>query len=141
MFDDITWITSFTGENRWLSNFWPATVMLDNVYYPSVENAYQAAKTLVLEDRVAFRACTAAQAKKLGRKLKVRQDWDNIKISVMRDLLSQKFTIAELAEKLKATGDANLVEGNTWGDTFWGMCDGKGHNHLGTLLMFIREQI
>src|SRR5690606_37875392 len=81
-------------------------------------------------------------AKRLGRQIKMVQNWDQIKVEVMERLLRQKFAPGtELARKLVATGDAQLIEYNTWGDTFWGVCDGTGQNWLGRLLMKIREEL
>ena len=135
----MTDITSFTKEYRWLSNFWEVDVTLDNDVYPSVEAAYQAAKTLIMSERVPFLTAKPAEAKKLGKTVTKRADWDQIKVSVMRDLLFQKFKNPELKEWLLRTGDAQLIEGNWWGDTFWGVCRGKGENHLGKLLMQVRR--
>ena len=140
-------IVSFRNENRFLSNFWPCKVILDGVTYPSVENAYQAAKTLDPEIRKKFESCTAAQSKKMSRSLKVRDDWNEVKLSVMEGLLNQKFQNGtDLWEKLKSTTPEEIVEGNTWHDNFWGVCCcGKketckgGENHLGKLLMKIRS--
>ena len=135
-------IDKFSGKNRWLSNFWPAEVELNGMTYASVEHAYQAAKTLNMEDRGLFQGVTASVAKSLGKKLAVRDDWNEIKIAVMTDLNLQKYTKhPELAAKLIATGDELLVEGNTWGDVFWGVCKGIGDNHLGKILMEIRKNI
>jgi len=134
-------INSFRGKNRFLSNFWPAPVTLDGVEYPSTENAYQAAKTLDLECRKVFETCSSGDAKKLGRQLTVRDDWKNISLGIMLDLNRQKFQDEELKAKLKATGDQELVEGNTWGDTFWGVCNGVGENHLGKILMQVRKEV
>lgn len=130
-------ILEFKGEYRWLSNFWPSKVTFDGVCYPSVENAYQAAKTIYIPQREQFKNCTAGQARRLGRSnVKVRDDWHDVKVDIMRSLIEQKFAPGtELAEKLKSTGDGQLVEGNTWGDIFWGACHGHGHNVLGKLLM------
>lgn len=134
-------IVAFTGANRFLSNFWPATVTLDGVAYPSVESAYQAAKTLDLEARVPFQSASASEAKKLGKSLPMRADWEAVKLAVMEGLLRQKFADPYLREQLLATGDQLLQEGNHWGDVFWGVCRGKGLNHLGQLLMLIRDEI
>ena len=128
-------ILEFQGEHRWLSNFWPSTVWLDGDSYPSVENAYQAAKFETCR-RVPFVNCTPGQAKRLGRSLFVRGDWEQIKVQVMRSLIQQKFEPgSDLGNKLAATGHSKIVEGNTWGDTFWGVCRGRGQNVLGELLM------
>ena len=75
-------INEFQGEFRWLSNFWPAQVVLDGVVFPSVENAYQAAKTFI-ENRKDFIDCTPGQAKRLGKKVKIRPDWESIKIKAL----------------------------------------------------------
>jgi len=141
-------IDSFSGEFEFLSNFapsivyWPAGGMASEISYRTVEHAYQAAKTLVEGERDKIRnAKTAAAAKKLGRKATLRKDWENIKLTVMLNLLRQKFAIPELRQRLLDTGDAELIEGNWWGDTFWGVCRGKGKNNLGKLLMRIRKEI
>lgn len=129
-------ITAFAGDHRWLSNFWYARVTLDGVSYPTVENAYQAAKTLNLEARHQFERCTPGDAKRLGKRLVLRADWDRVKLAVMRDLIAQKFARGtRLADQLLTTGTAELVEGNRWGDRYWGVCQGEGQNHLGRLLM------
>jgi N-glycosidase YbiA len=137
-------IYNFTGDYRFLSNFWPCQVMLDRLHYPSVEHAYQAAKTVHWAERAFIRKqCPKpGDAKSFGKLVTMRPDWDAIKLDVMGDLLRQKFApFTPLAERLLATGDAKLVEGNTWGDTFWGRCRGKGKNHLGNLLMTIRQEL
>ena len=81
-------ILSFHGEHRWLSNFWPAKVSLDGVVYPSVEHAYQAAKTEPV-NRSVFLRCTAAEAKRLGREVPMRADWGGAKVAVMHSLVAQ----------------------------------------------------
>jgi ribA/ribD-fused uncharacterized protein len=134
-------ILGFTGENRWLSNFWPSEVEMDGVVFPSVENAYQAAKTDDKDKRREMATLTAAQAKKQGRKLTIRPDWETVKLSVMEGLLRQKFAVPELRQKLIDTGDAYLEETNWWGDQFWGVSHGKGLNWLGSLLMKIRKEL
>lgn len=134
-------ITKFSGEYRWLSNFYPCNIYVDTVLYPSVEHAYQAAKTIHAEEKEVIRSSpTAGIAKKLGKHVTIRDDWEEIKIPTMANLLWQKFmSSTELANKLKETSGRQLVEGNTWGDTFWGVCRGTGSNHLGELLMSIRK--
>lgn len=135
-------IISFTGEYRWLSNFWYSSVSAFGRIFPTVEHAYQACKSIDPSDHQKIAWCkTPGQAKKAGKSLKKREDWDQIKLEVMEELLIQKFQHAELRQLLLDTGDAELIEGNTWGDTFWGVCDGVGENHLGKLLMKIREMI
>ena len=137
-------IDKFEGENRFLSNFWPADVKLDDIYYPTVEHAYQAAKTLdPIQRHNIWKAATPGEAKRLGKKVTLRKNWEKIKIAVMYDLLEQKFHPGNVAlnYRLLETGDEILIEGNTWGDTFWGICDGKGANWLDRLLMLVRSNL
>jgi N-glycosidase YbiA len=145
MSETINHISSFTGDHRFLSNFYPAEVELDGIKYPSVEHAYQAAKTTDKKERKQFHKRplpTAAESKKLGKNLDLRSDWEGVKLDVMKQLLIQKFAHPDLKEKLLETGDALLVEGNYWGDTFWGVDKRKGgQNHLGKLLMKIRDNL
>ena len=134
-------IKEFRGEYRWLSNFWPCAVVLDNVSYKSVENAYQAAKCENKADQEQFENCTAGQAKRLGRKVVMRGDWERVKVGIMVRLLEEKFGQEPLRSQLVETEDALIEEGNTWGDTFWGVCDGEGENYLGKLIMEIRTEL
>lgn len=120
-------IDYFKGVWGFLSNFHPAVVVYEGVEYASVEHAYQAAKTLDLKKRevlsLAFNPrLTAAKAKAIGRRIKIRPDWEEIKVGVMRELLIQKFSQPMLRLQLLSTGSAELVEGNWWHDTFWGVC-------------------
>ena len=137
-------IASFSGEYRYLSNFWIAPVEYEGIVYPSSEHAYQAAKTLNKDLRGAFAEITSpAEVKRLGQTITMRPDWDDVKINVMRDIVTAKFEQnPDLMEKLMATKGHDLIEGNTWGDTFWGECPlGKGRNELGKILMSIRDDI
>lgn len=135
-------IFGFYGEYRFLSNFWPVVVTLDCQRYPSVEHAYQAAKCLDVESRVAIQAAaTASVAKRMGRFMKMRPDWDEVKVSIMEDLLLQKFTQEPFKSKLLLTSERYIEETNTWNDTFWGVCNGKGQNVLGNLIMKIRKKL
>jgi hypothetical protein len=135
-------IDSFMGQYRFLSNFWPAHVSYDGVVYKTTEHAFQAAKSLDLAERAFVRDCeTARAAKTAGRKVTLRPDWEQIKIGVMEDLVRQKFSVAPLRAMLLSTGDAELVEGNDWSDFFWGVCDGKGRNEMGKILMRIRAEL
>lgn len=134
-------IAQFTGDHRWLSNFWPAAVRW-GLPFASVEHAFQAAKCICKEDMKQFQGVGPGQAKLLGRKVQLRSDWDAVKLRVMEYLLRQKFAArTELAAKLIATGNEELIEGNTWNDRFWGVCRGQGENHLGKLLMQIRKEL
>lgn len=132
-------ILRFTGKYRFLSNFWPIKIQFEGVEFPSVEHAYVAAKTLDIEERKRIASVgKPGDAKRYGRKLKLRQDWGSVRIEVMERLIEQKFADPELKEWLLATGEQQLIEGNTWGDHFWGVCGGVGENHLGKILMRVR---
>lgn len=135
-------ITSFRGEYRFLSNFYPAWVVFDGVEYATVEHAYQAAKTLDLVARATVaNAHGAGAAKRLGKILDIRPEWESVKVDVMLALVRQKFSDPALRSKLLGTGNAQLVEGNTWNDRFWGVCEGQGENHLGRILMQVRSEL
>ena len=139
-------ILEFQGPYRFLSNFWPVAhgVTLPDcpgTIYPTVEQAYQAAKTTDFTMRLEVVSLSPGQAKRWGRRIKVRPDWDVIKVSVMVGLVRQKFAKEPLRGKLLATGNALLVEGNSWGDTFWGVCAGREDNRLGKILMDTREAL
>lgn len=134
-------ITEFIGENFFLSNFFPCEVKFEDIVYPSLEHAYVAQKTLDLNLRKEIaEISTAGKAKRFGRKIDLRSDWEAKKILIMYDLLLVKFSDPKLSKKLVSTRNKNLVEGNTWGDQFWGVCDGKGENWLGELLMRVRDE-
>jgi ribA/ribD-fused uncharacterized protein len=131
------------------SNFQPAPVRCDlGVRYPTVEHAYQAMKTLdrAARERVAALP-TPGQAKRAGRTLPLRADWERTKVVAMLDLLRQKFAPGtEHARALLATGDAELVEWNRWHDRTWGKCTcercgGEGLNLLGLALMRVRAEL
>lgn len=134
-------IDLFIGQYRFLSNFYPSYVILSGVDYQTVEHAYQAAKTTDEYWRARIRACsTPGEAKRMGRTVPLDPNWDSVRLQIMELLLNKKFTHLELRSKLLATGSATLIEGNYWGDVFWGMYQGRGENHLGKLLMKIREE-
>lgn len=135
-------IDRFQGEYRWLSNFWPVDILFEGQMYPSVEHAYQAAKTLDLDERRRIALLKRpGDAKRAGRYLTLRADWTEAKLKVMEELLRCKFANEALRKKLRATAGMLIMEGNTWGDTYWGTYDGKGDNHLGKLLMKVRTEI
>lgn len=151
----VTEIYEFQGEHRFLSNFFISPVTWGDYLIPSqqwscVEVPYQLAKTLSLEKRMMAMALISRTpinkqpgvAKKLGNSLfSLRADWDSVKNNIMLKLLLSKFSNPELKQALLNTGDATLIEGNTWGDTYWGCCDGVGENHLGRLLMQVRATL
>lgn len=135
-------IDKFSGDYQFLSNFHPVIVHYEGHAYPSVEHAYQAAKTLNVSLRHPFMKLTAAQAKRLGRNLNLRPDWEQVKFSIMEVLVREKFTTySDLQHALLATAPSELIEGNTWGDVYWGVCRGRGENHLGKILMRIRLEL
>ncbi len=135
-------IETFSGDYRWLSNFWHASVVLDDQVYPTVEHAYQAAKTFDQAARARVLAAPSPQsAKRAGRSVPMRPDWEAVKLNIMDYLLRQKFGREPLRSQLLSTGDAELVEGNWWNDRFWGVCRGVGENRLGKLLMQIRAEL
>ena len=143
-------IKGFFGEYRFLSNFWPAKVFLDGEKYTSTENAYQAAK-YENKFRDYFKKCSPVEAIIFTRdnieKKYLNEEWNDIKLQIMKDLLIQKFDKnlnTENYKKLKATENKYLEETNYWNDTYWGVNKndvnerGIGENNLGKLLMEIR---
>lgn len=137
-------INDFRGENDFLSNFYPSILIVDDELYPTLEHAFQAAKTSDLNLKSQIRnAPTAREAKKIGRSVVLIPDWDLKRLDVMASLVKQKFTEHfDLKMRLLLTGDKELIEGNTWKDRFWGQDQhGVGENHLGKILMTCRTQI
>jgi ribA/ribD-fused uncharacterized protein len=143
-------INHFSGENKEFSNFYPVEVLYQNIKFPSVEHGFVAAKSnnkLFWKEISEMPANSAGLVKRKGRKINLRPDWDLIKLKVMRELLEQKFRQPKFKEKLLSTGDVQITEGNYWHDNYWGDCyckkckNIKGHNHLGRLLMKIREEL
>lgn len=145
----MTTIDRFTGRYEGLSNFAWFEVFYDGYWFPTVEHAFQAAKTTDPSDRLFIgMADTPKQAKAMGRKVELRDNWDRIRYAVMRSLLLWKFTQHAFCRNLLlATGEARLVEGNYWHDNYWGDCycarciDTPGENVLGRLLMLTRVDI
>ena len=141
-------IRSFRGEYWFLSNFYPCAIIHDGLEYRSLEAAFQAAKCCNLSDRAQFAPLEAAAAKKLGGSVALRDDWKNVKLIVLMELVRLKFTYNPgLLGRLLATGGALLREGNTWHDNYYGDCacvrcrDIAGKNHLGVELMLFRRQM
>jgi ribA/ribD-fused uncharacterized protein len=146
-------IDKFEGRYRFLSNFYPCTIEHQGITYPSVENFYVAMKVndqqLIngkyytpgdFREMIA-RISNPAEVKKIGSKIKLRTGWDEKKLEVMNWAVRQKFKDETLSEMLLSTGDQELIEGNWWKDYFWGVCNGKGDNNLGKMLMNVREEI
>ena len=123
-----------------MSNFYSTPVLYHGLRFENSEAAFQAAKC---PDRMRdFCGLNPSEAKRLGRSVELRTDWEAVKYDVMYQICMAKFLQnQDLAQKLIKTGNAELVEGNTWGDTVWGVCDGVGENNLGKILMRIREEL
>jgi ribA/ribD-fused uncharacterized protein len=134
-------IKGFFGDYRWLSNFHPCIIAYQGLIYPSSENAYQAAKSDDNEIKELFVNISTVEAKNKGRKIKIRHDWEDEKLTVMEDILMIKFAEYTLAQALISTKNRYLEETNWWNDRYWGVCNGKGENHLGKIIMRIREQL
>lgn len=141
-------ITSFRGDYEFLSNFYecyvPMTFGKDNIPFEfrNAETAFQAHKTTTFSDLITFSNMSGKEAKRFGRKVKLRKDWNDIRLQVMGQVVLTKFVVnKDLCDKLIATGQRELIEGNTWHDTFWGVCNGKGENHLGKILMEVRSML
>jgi len=134
-------ISEFQGKYRWLSNFWSCMVEYEGLRFASSEAAYQAAKCANDFDKLQFIGIEPGASKRLGRHINIRHDWEKVKIHVMTDIVRAKFKQNDDLRKLLIdTGDAKLVEGNTWNDTFWGVCNGIGRNELGKILMKVRQE-
>lgn len=137
-------IKRFTGSYRFLSNFYPAIIEgIDGEKYITVEHAYQAWKCRKACDALKIRRTfKPGVAKRMVRGFETKEGWESVRVSVMFTLVHKKFKeIQHLKEKLLATGNAHLEEGNYWGDKFWGVCNGEGENHLGKILMQVREEL
>lgn len=135
-------IDSFRGKYRFLSNFYESPIKLGSLVFPTAEHAFQAMKCTTWDETKKFaEIVTPMDAKLAGQKVNLRSNWDTVKTDVMKNILWIKFQDESLRKKLLATTPEELVEGNTWGDTFWGICDGVGENHLGRLLMEVRNEL
>lgn len=133
-------IDEFRGKYFFLSNFYNCKVIYNGVEYENNESAFQAQKQPNIAHT--FSHLNPSQAKSKGRKVTLRHDWEKVKDSIMFEICYNKFSKnEELKEKLLLTGDAELIEGNTWNDTYWGVCKGRGKNKLGKILMKIREEL
>lgn len=135
-------ISSFTGRYIFLSNFFRSPVSLDGTEYPTVEHAFQATKSLDYHHRYTIRTMySPGAAKRIDQRVKLRKDWEHRRLDIMEELLRRKFESPVLRRRLTATAPSELVEDNTWEDRFWGQCGGEGENHLGRLLMKIRDDL
>lgn len=136
-------IKSFNGTYSFLSNFYPSPIIFEGRAYSTVEHAFQAAKATNDSDLERIRlAKTPTQAKAIGRSISLKEDWDESRVYVMRLAVAGKFKQSPiLRTRLLETVGRELVEGNTWGDRFWGTVNGQGDNNLGKILMSVREEV
>jgi ribA/ribD-fused uncharacterized protein len=134
-------IDSFDGEYQWLSNFQRQSLEYKGLHFKNVEAAFQAQKVIDESQKAKFCNLDPSMAKKLGRTVSLRPDWQKVKDQIMLELIRIKFEDPCYRIKLLATGDSELIEGNWWGDTYWGVCGGIGKNKLGKILMQVREEI
>ena len=135
-------IDSFSGKYFFLSNFYQVPVEYDGITYMNSEAAFQAQKTTDRAIRMYLSRCTPDMAKHKGRHINLRNDWELIKDDVMYQICLCKFKQNhDCMIKLLNTGNEKLIEGNTWGDTYWGVCNGIGKNRLGTILMRVRTEL
>lgn len=141
-------IDSFKGQYRFLSNFYQVVIFHNGIPFPTLEHAFVASKSD--DPRIwheVYTIPTPGKVKRFGRKIQLIDNWDDIKDEVMRQLLIVKFSYPDLALKLLNTQNAELIEGNTWHDQYWGNCtcdrhiNISGKNMLGQLLMEVREKI
>ena len=137
-------ISRFTGRYAFLGNFYDAPVEFGGIRYRNSEAAFQAQKCEDEEKRLWFAGLAPGRAKSLGGRVRLREDWEEVKTGLMLEIVRAKFTQnPELAEKLLATGEKRLVEGTAWNDTCWGIDihTGKGENRLGKILMQVRDEL
>lgn len=123
-----------------MSNFWNCPLTLDDIVYPTAEHAYMAQKAKTKEERLYISTIsTAKEARYYGKSMELVDNWDAKRLKSMAKVLLAKFENEGLKDKLLATKHLYLEETNTWGDTFWGVCNGVGENNLGKLLMNTRD--
>ncbi len=133
-------INEFRGEYAFLSNFYETEIFCWGFTFKNAEAAFQAMKEP--QRAYMFQNIDAKTAKWLGRRVKLRSDWEQVKEKFMYTVCFAKFTQnSKLGEKLLSTGEKTLIEGNVWGDAEWGVCNGKGKNLLGKILMQVRDTI
>ena len=136
-------IKGFNGRYKFLSNFYDSMVPYEGRKYKTAEAAFQAAKTHDEKIKDTFELIyNPANAKRFGRAVELRNDWADVKDSIMYNIVLSKFTHnTHLRDKLLDTGDSYIEETNSWGDTYWGVCKGKGHNKMGKILMRVRDEL
>ena len=126
------------NEYFFLSNMYPCEITYNGHTFKSVEAAFQAQKDTSRASE--FEYIRGKAAKRLGRTVKMRFDWESVKLGIMEEILRIKFSDPELKQKLLAVTEP-IVEENTWHDTYWGVCEGKGQNNLGKLLTKIKNDM
>lgn len=146
-------IDKFQGRWYFLSNFYPCEIEHQGIKYPSVEHYYVSMKfndEQFIDGKyytpgdlreIISKMQDPGKVKRFGRKIKLRKDWNTYKLEVMNWGIREKFKSPKLSELLLSTGDEELIEGNFWNDTFWGVCNSKGQNHLGKILMEVRNEL
>ena len=137
-------IKEFKNQYFFLSNFYEYPIYYNKLVFCNAEAAFQAQKVINEKDQYKFINLNASQARKLGKTVQLRKDWEEIKDNVMYEIVKRKFTInKELQQKLLETKEEELVEGNWWHDTYWGVDSktGIGQNKLGKILMKVREEV
>ncbi len=136
-------IDEFNGIYRYLSNFYPSIIKYEGFSFPTAEHLYQAAKCMNPVDVQSFIECkTPGEAKRLGSKVIIKENWNDIRLGIMTEIIKMKFDQnTSLQMSLLTTGNIELIEGNTWGDKYWGVCNGVGENHLGKILMAYRDSL
>lgn len=135
-------ISQFRGKYAFLSNMYPVNIPNRiGINITCVESLFQACKSRDPEDWKKFDGVDGKTAKRIGRTLHLREDWNTYRLHVMKKAIDRKFENKELAEQLLQTWPEDLVEGNNWGDTFWGVCNGIGENNLGKILISKRAEL
>ena len=151
-------IESFSGRYNFLSNFYPAKIEHQGITYPTLEHYYVSMKvkndqqidgkyiTMIDCRELIAKMPNPARVKQFGKIIKVRRDWDDVKLDIMLWGIREKFKHTDLKDLLLSTGDQELVEGNSWHDNFFGVCScgsclGKGQNNLGKILMKVRDEL
>lgn len=142
-------ITAFSGDYRWLSNFWIGRpILYHGVEYMTAEHLYQSHKAWYeTDEQYIINAPTPREAKRRGQEIGLPTNWDDVKDRAMFNTVSAKFLDPELAQKLVDTGDEKLIEGNTWHDNYWGNCNCgavmciDSQNKLGEILELVRYNL
>ncbi len=135
-------ICNFRGSFEFLSNLYvsKSQIHINGFVFHNAESAFQSFKCLDRQHE--FEKLSPKDAKRLGRNVLLRDDWDLVKDDVMYDILCHKFKDNySLKNALLNTKDSHIIEGNNWGDTYWGICKNIGYNKLGEILMKIREEV